>query len=123
MAQNNQPASAIFSINLTDMLGETERQARAAAKQQMERAAMRHIDQMFSESHPYRNGKGQIVRDRGFVLQMLIEKIDAYALSEDFEKHIQASIERHMDTEADDAVKKMLNSASRKRVFSAVPHE
>ena len=113
----------MVSIDLTGMVSEVQRAATAAAKLRLEQAALGHIQAMFYEGRPYRDGKGNIVRDRGILSQLLIEKIEAYALSDEFEGEIQQSIQRHMPVEADKAVQGMLNSASRKRVFSAVPHE
>lgn len=66
---------------------------------------------------------GYLHRREGFGRTLIRQRLEEYVASEEFEAVIQDCIRKHADNAAEHAVQKMLESASRKRVFTAVPHK
>lgn len=110
-------------IPLGPVLKSAKEEAERTLLQSADRGARAVVDELMREPHYWREGGVRKSDKGGVVYQMLQEKIDSYALSDEFEARVQAMIERHMDAEADAVVRAMLNSAARKRVFTAVPHK
>lgn len=81
------------------------------------------IRELFTRQGPHRNSQGHIVWPEGPMWALLKERIEYYVLSDKFEEKLQARIEVIADTQADEALRLMLLSASRRRVFGAVPYK
>ena len=105
-------------------LKKAEAEAVASAKALIEKglknATTGIVDELFQHEQTY---NGQLDRKEGFARTLIRQRIEEYAASEEFEAVIQDCIRKHADNAADHAVQKMLESASRKRVFTAVPHK
>lgn len=76
------------------------------------------VGEMFQTRQVY-NGREH--RPEGYMRTLIRQRVEEYATSPEFEAKIQEMIAKHLDAATDEAVKAMLNSAARKRVFSAVP--
>lgn len=69
-----------------------------------------------------REHNGRVYTEEGYIRALIRQRAEEYATSPEFEAKIQEAIARHIDTAADDAILAMLRSATRRRIFTAVPH-
>jgi peptidyl-tRNA hydrolase len=89
----------------------------ASVKRAIEQSLASQVSDMF------KHGKDSWNSPRGIGYDIISQKVDEFVLSEKFSETVERLIEKHFEKNAEEAVKALLNSRSRKYLFDAVPHQ
>lgn len=114
-----------MELKLNVDINKLEREAVAKLHSELTRSINNMVYGMIDEAVRSRQTDqyGRTLRSEGYIRTLIRERMDDYVTSADFENHIQQAIQTHAKEAATLAVRKMLESASRRRVFEAVPHK
>ena len=105
-----------IKINLAPAITSTQQQAEKTLEDKLNNAASRIVNTLL-DSGQYHG------HTEGLAHEIIRKKIEEYVLSDKFSTLVDTAIENAVEEETAQAVKVLLNSKTRKHLFSAIEHK
>jgi peptidyl-tRNA hydrolase len=102
-----------ISIDFEKIQSDAQRDAMATARSSAD----------FLLATMFKNGRTTWTRPEGIGHEIIRKKVEEYILSDKFAEMVDRLIDEHVEEQATEAVKALLNSRSRKYLFEPIEHK